>query len=189
MPAPVPATPSGAPGARGSRWPLYAGIAGVLAAVGIVVGIFAKSQPSAAVQTPSLKAEVVAPQAAPEVAAPTAPTSAAPAAPAAKQVMLAAEPIDAHVFRDAEDLGQSPVMIQVEDGQAVNLEIRREGYKPEKVTLDGTKTREIVKLEKIARAGAVYHAPPVKKAEPAPAPAKKPKPAIGGSEIVNPWGN
>src|SRR3954471_20138727 len=36
MPAPVPATPSVAPGAGGSRWPLYAGIAGVLAAIAIV---------------------------------------------------------------------------------------------------------------------------------------------------------
>ena len=189
MPAPVPATPSSAPGARGSRWPLYAGIAGVLAAVAIVVGIFAKSQPSAAVQTPAFKAEVATPKAATEPAAATAAGSATPPAPSSKQVMLAAEPIDAHVFRDAQDLGQSPVMIPVEDGQAVSLEIRRDGYKSEKITLDGSKTREIVKLDKIARGGAAYHAPPPKKAEPTAAPTKKPKPAIGGSEIVNPWGN
>src|SRR3954469_2013420 len=53
MPAPVPATPSHAPGGRGSRWPLYGGIAGVLAAIAIVVGIFAKSQSSSALQTPA----------------------------------------------------------------------------------------------------------------------------------------
>ena len=189
MPAPVPATPPDAHGGHGSRWPLYAGIAGVLAAVGIVVAIFAKSQPSAAVQNPPALAAEVAPQAAPEVAAPAALPSAAPIAAAAKQVMLVAEPINAHVYRDEKDLGQSPVMISVKDGQPVELEIRREGYKPEQITLDGTKARELVKLDKIARAGAVYHAPPAKKAEPAIVPTKKPRPAIGGSEIVNPWGN
>jgi eukaryotic-like serine/threonine-protein kinase len=190
MPAPVPATPSHAPRAGGNRWPLYGGIAGVLAAIAIVVGIFAKSQSSAAVQTP------VAATAEPAVAKPAEPApalTAAPAptaaAPAAKQVLLAAEPIDAHVFRDAEDLGQSPVMLSIEEGKPLALEIRRDGYKPEKITLDGSNPREIVKLDKIARASAVYRPPP-KKTEPATTPVtKKPKAAIGGSEIVNPWGN
>jgi eukaryotic-like serine/threonine-protein kinase len=187
MPAPVPATPSRAPG--GNRWPLYGGIAGVLAAIAIVVGIFAKSQSSAAVQAPpALTAEpTAAATAVPTAAVTAAPT--VPAAPTGKQVMLAAEPIDAHVFRDAEDLGQSPVMLTVENGKPQVLEIRRDGYKPEKISIDGSNAREIVKLEKVARAGAVYR-PPAKKAEPAAQPAaKKPKAAIGGSEIVNPWGN
>ena len=186
MPAPVPATPSESRG-KGSRWPLYAGLAGVLAAIAIVVGIFAKSQPSAAVQPPTpVAAEPARPV--PAEPAPLAAT-AAPAPVAAKQVMLAAEPIDAHVFQGTEDLGQSPVAISVAEGKSVDLEIRRDGYKSEKVTLDGTKTREIVKLDKVPRAGGVYRPPPAKKAEPAAATPKKPKSAIGGSEIVNPWGN
>ncbi|HYQ03140.1 MAG TPA: serine/threonine-protein kinase [Polyangiaceae bacterium] len=196
MPQPVPATPSLHPRARRSRWPVYAGVAGVLAAIGIVVGIFAKSGSSAALQTSqtSLTAENTANKAIdPSAAALAAP--AAPAAPAvaSKQVLLAAVPIDAHVFRDAEDLGQSPVMVTVDDGHTVDLEIRREGYATSKVTLDGSKTREVVKLDKaIARAGAaVYHPPPqpvAKKADASP-PVRKPKSSIGGSEIVNPWGN
>src|SRR4051812_7837576 len=115
MPQPVPATPSQPLGAQRSRWPLYAGVAGVLAAIGIVVGIFAKSQSSAAVQTPqtALTAEgslgkAVEPNAA-VVAALARPAAAVPS----KQVLLAAVPIDAHVFRNAEDLGQSPVMVAV----------------------------------------------------------------------------
>ena len=187
MPQPVPATPSQAPDA-GSRWPVYAGVAGVLAAIAIVVGIFAKSHTSAAVQAPPppvVAAEAPAAKPA-ETTAAAAPSETA-AAPAGKQVLLAAEPIDAHVFRDTEDLGQSPVVLTVEDGKPVNLEIRRDGFKPEKITIDGSSAREIVKL-KPARAGYVYHAP-AKKADPAAAPAKKPKAAIGGSEIVNPWGN
>ena len=185
MPAPVPATPSQPPGAPGNRWPLYGGIAGVLAAIGIVVAIFAKSHTSAAVQTPTAVAAEPAEKPAdpsPAVSAGATPPS---AAPSATQVLLAAEPIDAHVFRDDTDLGQSPVMLAVEAGKPVALEIRRAGYKPEKITLDGSNTREIVKLEKLTRAGAAYHAP-TKKAEPSVAP-KRPKSSIGGSEIVNPW--
>lgn len=192
MPQPVPATPSQSPRAHRSRWPLYAGVAGVLAAIGIVVGIFAKSQSSAALQTAqaTLAAEgspskAVDPNAAAVVAA-----KATPSAPAvsSKQVLLAAVPIDAHVFRDTEDLGQSPVMVAVEDGHSVELEIRRDGYKTDKVTLDGSSTREVVKLDKLARVGATYRPVASKKPEPS-APTKKPKSAIGGSEIVNPWGN
>jgi len=195
MPQPVPATPSQPPSARGSRWPLYAGVAGVLAAVGIVVGIFANSQSSSAVQTPSaaLAAENPPSKAAdsntPSAPAAAAAAIAAPAAPAvtSKQVLLAAEPIDAHVFRGTEDLGQSPVMIAVESGQSIELEIRRDGYKSDKITLDGSSTREVVRLSKVARAGVTYRPPStVKKSETVSPPPKK-KSTIGGSEIVNPW--
>jgi len=188
MPQPVPAMPSHSPRRRG-RWPLYAGVAGVLAAIGIVVGIFAKSQSSAALQTPATAAtsDSTATKADPNSALVPASTPTAPAV-TSKQVMLAAVPIDAHVFRDSEDLGQSPVLVAVEEGRAVELEIRREGYKTDKITLDGSKTREVVKLDRITRAGAVYRPTTAKKPE-ASTPTKKPKSAIGGSEIVNPWGN
>ena len=189
MPQPVPATPSQPPGAHRSRWPLYAGVAGVLAAIGIVVGIFAKSQSSAAVQTPesSLTTEGTLGKAVDPNAA-VVPALGRPAAPAVagKQVLLAAVPIDAHVFRNTEDLGQSPVMVAVEEGQSVELEIRREGYKTDKITLDGTKTREVVKLDKVARAGAAYRPTASKKAEPS-GPPKKSKSGISGVDPVDPW--
>jgi len=187
MPQPVPATPSQPPRARRSRIPLYAGIAGVLAAIAIVVAIFAKSQSSSALQTQqtSINAEDK-PNRPADTNAATVPASATAAASPAKQVLLAAVPIDAHVFRNAEDLGQSPVMIAVEDGQSIELEIKREGYKTDKITLDGSKTREVVKLDKLSRAGAVYHPPTAKQVD-APVAAKKPKASIGGSDIVDPW--
>ncbi|HYQ46171.1 MAG TPA: serine/threonine-protein kinase [Polyangiaceae bacterium] len=189
MPQPVPATPSQPPRARRSRLPLYAGIAGVLAAICIVVAIFAKSQSSSALQTPQTTVDAEGkPSKAVDSNAATVPASATTAAPSTtKQVLLAAVPIDAHVFRNAEDLGQSPVMIAVEDGQSVELEIKRDGYKPDKITLDGSKTREVVKLDKLARAGTVYHAPPIAKQAEATTVTKKPKAAIGGSDIVDPW--
>lgn len=188
MPQPVPATPSQPPRARRSRIPLYAGIAGVLAAIGIVVAIFAKSQSSSALQTPqtAIDAEGKSSKPADTNAAIVPPSATSAAASPAKQVLLAAVPIDAHVFRNAEDLGQSPVMIAVEDGQPVELEIKRDGYKTDKITLDGSKTREVVKLEKLSRAGAVYRAPTAKQVE-APVAAKKAKAPIGGSDIVDPW--
>jgi len=190
MPQPVPATPSHSPGARGSRWPLYAGVAGVLAAIGIVVGIFAKSQSSAALQArqPPVTAEGTRNQPAdPSPAIIAASATASAASSTSKQVLLAAIPIDAHVFRNTEDLGQSPVMVAVADGQSVELEIRRDGYKTDKITLDGTKTREVVTLDKVARAGAVYH-PPVAPRVESGAAAKKPKSAAGHREIEDPWG-
>ena len=50
MPAPVPATPSRA---GKSQWPLFAGAAGVVAAVGMVVAIFTRSAASPASQPPA----------------------------------------------------------------------------------------------------------------------------------------
>jgi len=189
MPAPVPATPSVPPGAGGNRFALYAGLAGVVAAIAIVVGIFANSHTSAAVPAPpSATAEAPVAESTATVAARTPPTVASPST----QVALAAVPFDSHVFRGTEDLGQSPVMIAVESGKAVELEIRHAGYKPEKITLDGKKTREVVQLEKAGRPGVVTARPAAPAARPkaeSGTPAKKPKSGIGGSEIVNPWGN
>jgi serine/threonine-protein kinase len=187
MPQPVPAMPSRPSGARRSRWPLYAGVAGVLAAIGIVIGIFAKSQSSAALQSPQSALSAEGTPKAGDANAAVMPAASKPAV-ASKQVLLAAVPIDAHVFRNAEDLGQSPVMVAVEQGQTVELEIRRDGYKTDKIMLDGSSTREVVKLDKLTRTGVVYRPTASKKAE-SSVPTKKPKSAIGGSEIVNPWGN
>src|SRR5450432_2048881 len=194
MPAPIPATPSSHPGPNRSRWPLYAGIAGVLAAIGIVVGIFANSHSSSATPTASaiVQPEPVAAAAkSAEPAAAVAPATSAQASDVvvSKQVVLATEPIDAHIFRDGTDLGQSPVAVSVDEGKTVELEIQRDGFKPDKITLDGSKTREVVKLEKLARGAAPMRPVPKAKPEPASAAPKKPKASIGGSEIVNPWGN
>src|SRR5450432_1318913 len=146
MPAPIPATPSSHPGPNRSRWPLYAGIAGVLAAIAIVVGIFGSSHSSSATPTATPSAAVAPEPALPKPVEPAVPSAAAPNANGggvSKQVVLATEPFDAHIFRGEEDLGQSPVVISVDEGKTVELDIRRDGYKPDKITLDGTKTREV----------------------------------------------
>ncbi|MFZ5897186.1 MAG: serine/threonine-protein kinase [Myxococcota bacterium] len=186
MPAPMPASPLSVP--TKSRWPLAAGVAGVVAAVSIVVAIFANSNKSDA--APALaapeKPSVAAPE--PPKSEPVAPSAVA-AAPSVKSVALAVEPLDAHVFRGSSDLGPSPVMIDVPIGGHVDLEIRRAGYKPGKVTLDGSEARKIVSLDRIPGRTAPRSVAAAKtEKSTAPAPAKK-RPSVGGGDIVNPWGN
>ncbi|MGC4091925.1 MAG: serine/threonine-protein kinase [Polyangiaceae bacterium] len=184
MPAPMPASPLSVP--TKSRWPLVAGLAGVGAAVVLVLAIFAKSNASTA--APS----AVAPEKPPVVAAPTpveAPAVPAPvaAAPTSKSVALAVEPIDAHVFNGSTDLGTSPVMVDVPNGKTLELEVRRAGYKTGKVFLDGSEARKVLSLDRIpGRAAPRVPAKPDKPATPS-TPAKK-KPSVGGGDIVNPWG-
>jgi serine/threonine-protein kinase len=161
-----------------SRFPLYAGIAGVGTAVAIVVAIFAKSTSSTASQA--------APQGAP----------ASTAAAQITQVAVAVQPFDAHIFRGTEDLGTPPVLVPVEAGSKVTIEVRRDGYRAEKLELDGSTTKRWVKLEAEGAAktpaGATAAAKP---SRPKPAPQRpepkpekpKPKPSLGGGEIVNPW--
>jgi serine/threonine-protein kinase len=189
MPAPVPATPAGLLRERG-RWPLYAGIAGVGAAVAIVVAIFATGSSSdASTQPPA------APTAAPETTA-KAPAP-QPQAAASKDVAIAIEPIDAHVWLGDKDLGASPVFVEVKDGQTLAVEVRREGFKSQTLVLDGKEPKRSVKLER--QPGAKLGRPvpkgvadptPVATPQPTPQPQPKPKskPAMGGGEIVNPWG-
>jgi serine/threonine-protein kinase len=187
MPAPMPATPESPPRKK-SHWPLTAGIAGVVAAVGLVVAIFAKSNKSDASLAPSAETAARAPTAAaPPTPAPTEAPKAAPAVPS-KEVVVAVDPLDAHVFRGNIDLGMSPVRLDVPVGQKVQLEVRFAGYKSQALSLDGSEGRKTVVLEPVAKA-ATYRPPAEAKGGAAPAatpPAKK-KSTLGGGEIVNPW--
>ncbi|MGE3670835.1 MAG: hypothetical protein AB7K71_14305, partial [Polyangiaceae bacterium] len=66
---------------------------------------------------------------------------------------------------------------------------RAEGYKSQKLTLDGKEPRQSIKLEKEAKAVGFARpaSKPAAKPEGKPQPKPKPKPQIGGSDIVNPW--
>ncbi|HMJ10410.1 MAG TPA: serine/threonine-protein kinase [Polyangiaceae bacterium] len=188
MPAPMPATP-GTPRRPRTAWPLYAGAAGVAVAVGAVVAIFVSSASSTATPQPET---TPAP-----AAAPAAEALDSPGAPVVlpkddfavmRQVALAVEPLDARVFRGGQDLGTSPVVIEVEEGKIVNIEIRRDGYKTRVVKLDGTTPKASVKLERTATATRWPRARPAEKPRgQAPAAKSKPKSNLGGGEIVNPW--
>ena len=182
MPGPLPASPLTVP--KKSSWPLIAGLAGVAAAVGIVVAIFANSNKSDASTAHATADKPVLAQEAPKPAA----ANAGAAAPAVRNVALAVEPLDAHVFNGTTDLGTSPVMIDVPVGGQVELSIRRAGYKTGKVTLDGSEARKVVSLDKIG-SRAVPHTVAAAKTEKPATPAPKKRASVGGGDIVNPWAN
>jgi serine/threonine-protein kinase len=177
MPAPVPATPIQHSARK--RWGVYAGVAGVTAAIMIVVGIFAKSSSSTASDAPKAitlaPTNVVEPPKPPEIAAPPIEV---------KRVLFASEPLDSHVFQNGQDLGAPPLTVDVPSGQKVTVEVRREGFKPQTLTIDGSEAKMKVKLDKLA--AAPRPGPPRRPSEATPRPAS-PSSTIGGGEIVNPW--
>jgi tRNA A-37 threonylcarbamoyl transferase component Bud32 len=176
MPPPVPATPAGVPRAR---WGLYAGIAGIATAIGIVGLILIRSATTTAnpppgglvtgatngVSSGAITAQTAAPAPLPNV----------PPPPASKQVLLTVEPSDAKVTRDGKDLGSVPIAIDVADGEKATLIITRGGYKSQTITLDGTEPKKLVKLASAASA-------PAKPAPPKPGP----KPSMG-SDFQDPF--
>jgi serine/threonine-protein kinase len=181
MPVPVPATPGGAPKSRSA---LIAGIAGVLVAVGLVVAIFARSESSPA--SPPVPGTVA-----------QKPIAEAPPASAAindiivsSGVNVAADPLDAEGWKGDQNLGSSPVIVDVPEGTPVAIEIRKVGYITKKLVLDGREKKVTVLLARERAAGAAPVARP-KPGRPAPAaeppPKQKPKSSSGGGEIVNPW--
>ena len=180
MPEPVPASPASSPRQK-SKWPLIAGLTGVAAAIAIVGAIFAKSSQSSAT-----------PDQAKAAAAPT--TAAAPLPPqepltVTRQVALAVVPQEAHVYLGDKDLGTSPVLLEVEEGKALALSVRMDGYKELVLNIDGSQPRETAKLERLPSRPVAGGARPVAKKVPDAKPEAKPKkkPGIGGGEIVNPW--
>jgi hypothetical protein len=146
---------------RKHAWLVYTGVAGLLAAVAILSAIVAQNvQGGEAGSVRKSKAK-------PELSAESATindTSAASNRPpersieetTVRQVVLATEPLDALVYLDGKNIGSSPVVVDVVDGQKAKLEIRRSGYRSKEVTIDGTEGRLSVRLEK---AGSVRSAP------------------------------
>jgi serine/threonine protein kinase len=188
----LPGRASSTPGNRSSqrRWPIIAALAAIAAAVGMLVAMYGKSNQSDAHSVPSapltLPVELAA--ALPTPKAEPRPEAAALAA-TAKEVMLATDPLEAHVFQGSNDLGPSPLKITVQPGNAVDLEIRMPGYKPRRLLLDGTEERMVVELERAGRvANSVRPLPkkPQDKASPTTATSKA---TPGNSGIVDPWKN
>ncbi|MEZ4226452.1 MAG: serine/threonine-protein kinase [Polyangiaceae bacterium] len=64
-------------------------------------------------------------------------------------VALVMSPLDARVFIDGKDLGSMPVSVDVPEGEIVSVEIKRNGYFPRKVKLDGSKQKKLVRLAPI----------------------------------------
>ena len=126
MAAPIPATPRPRPR---TPWSLYAGGAAILVACGLVLGVLVQGSRSYAATGDGAM-----------------PPPGETVAPLPEQVVFSVEPLDAHVFQRGIDLGAGPFLFQVPAGHPMVLEVRREGYKTRRVTLDGSQTRLGVKL-------------------------------------------
>jgi hypothetical protein len=151
--------------------------------VGLVVAIFTHSEtspassPTAAAPAPAAETPAPAPEASNDIIV-------------SAGVAVAADPLDAEVWKGNQNLGSSPVIVDVPEGTPVAIEIRRTGYLTKKLILDGREKKVTVKLDKeraVTQAGVARPKPgrPAPAAEPAPKP--KPKTSSGGGEIVNPW--
>jgi eukaryotic-like serine/threonine-protein kinase len=141
---------------RRHNWLLYTGVAGVLAAVAIVAALFAQGSLSDAARAGRHRTrplDTAAPSIASSHSSETPSDSNVTVSPTDEtttvhQVVLATEPIDAQVFLDGKNIGSSPVLVDVVDGQTARLEIRRAGYKSREVTVNGTEGRLSVKLDR-----------------------------------------
>jgi serine/threonine-protein kinase len=66
-----------------------------------------------------------------------------------RAVALVFSPIDAEVFQDGKSLGGMPLTVPVAKDEVVTVEIRRDGFYPAKVQLDGSRPVVISKLTPI----------------------------------------
>lgn len=62
------------------------------------------------------------------------------------KVAVVLSPIDAHVFLGGKDLGTMPVDVPVKRGAKVEVEVKRDGYWPRKLTLDSEKAKVTIRL-------------------------------------------
>jgi eukaryotic-like serine/threonine-protein kinase len=180
------------PAATPSRAPIYGGVAAVVA---LALGLAAWAGSSSEEAGPAEVGEVAvapasSPGSAPSGALPEAeaPAEVVVAEPAVtSQVIVAVEPLAAHVFRGDEDLGTSPVVVEVPEGQILELEVRHDGYVEQTLSVDGSDPKVTVELKAEKRAPARRPASVTASPAPRPKPGPQPKPKIGGGEIVNPW--
>ncbi|HVU03877.1 MAG TPA: serine/threonine-protein kinase [Polyangiaceae bacterium] len=69
--------------------------------------------------------------------------------PLGRSVALVFSPIDGEVFRDGRSLGGMPVTVQLSPNEVATVEVRREGFYPETVRLDGSRSVVVVRLSPI----------------------------------------
>jgi serine/threonine-protein kinase len=119
----------------------------------------------------------------PQPAAPAPAPTGQPGKPATtRQVLIASTPGDARIFRGDQDLGTSPIGIDVPHGDRVELTLKAAGYKDARVIIDGSEPRQQIQLERIAAKPKAVKPPAA-----APKPTTVKRPALG-SDIVDPWG-
>ncbi|MCE9625141.1 MAG: serine/threonine protein kinase [Deltaproteobacteria bacterium] len=159
------------------RLPIYAGLGG-LGGLAIFTAVFlgaGKSQDDK--KTPPANDDFPKPNKITVTDAPPAPTT--------KHIALRIDPEDAHAYKGDEDLGVSEVLLELKQGETVELEIRREGYKTKKIKLDGSQEKSAVRLEKEA-SPKPSGKPPAKNSGGNSSTPIKPKP-VPSDGVVSPW--
>ncbi|MDL1872501.1 hypothetical protein FBR05_09860 [Deltaproteobacteria bacterium PRO3] len=157
------------------HWPIFAGI-GIGGASALAAAFYALSRSNGVTAQPTA---VPPPDDKPKPDA--APVDTAPTVTSLKrQVEVNVDPVDARVFRNGEDLGNNVVKVEMDPGQKVELEVKRDGYKSRKITLDGLEESVTVKLEKEK---AVRPRP---SGNPSGSGKPKTKPTNSG-EVISPW--
>ena len=175
-------TPSGARGKKRRLAWLGAGVV-----VALVAGAAVLTRKPSAPKAPPAEPVALAP-APPKIAEPKVePIAPATPGPALRQVLLATEPVAAEIFKGTENLGTSPVSVQVPEGQSVELTIKANGFKDTRVIVDGSDPSQSIKLESLTGARGKPQKPVPQKGVPAPAKPGSKRPALGGGEIIDPW--
>lgn len=159
------------------RWPLYAGIG--IGGASILGSVFYAMSKSQAVAPQPVKSQGPDDKSKPDAA----PVATTPTSPPKRSVEISVDPVDAHVFRNGEDLGSNLVRIEIDPGKKVEVEVKREGYKSRKITLDGLEESVSIKLDKEKSNGK-----PRPSGGPAVAPTVKTKPnPTNSGEVISPW--
>ncbi len=170
---------------EGSNLPLYL-VIGAAAALLTGAVVWALAAPSDA---PPLEPEPLVAQESPGKIEPVPQPDVAPApstqpeaeTPDKVRVVIAVDPLDAHVFDGDTDLGASPIVVEVGESP-LNLTVKKKGYEDHALSVDGKEEKISLPLKKIIKRPSTHLAPRLK-----PTPAPKPKSKLGDDGLVNPW--
>ncbi|MDX1386334.1 MAG: serine/threonine-protein kinase [bacterium] len=165
-------------------WGVIGGVSGLLAMGGL--GWYLLRKDETPVETPA--GPSTQPTEVPEATIPPQPTVAIEDLPRAshpmQKVIISVEPLHAKIFVDGEFFGNSPVSIEIPEGENVEVQIKKKGYVSKKLTLDSSKEKISVKLQRISRPPLPVNPPQ----PPAPRPTTpKPPPPKKDDGVVNPW--
>ena len=183
----LPATPPAGPRRRASTM-LWAS----LVVVGVAVAAFFVLRQSLGTNAQEASAAAPMPSAAPSPPASPATSSGAPVP--TRDVAVAAEPSDGAYAIVAGERRDLPTVVRVPEGQSVSVEVGRDGFEPQTITLDGAAASKLVKLTKLASASssASAKAPTVRSTATVPVPTIKKTttkpPSTNKDGVVNPWG-
>jgi tRNA A-37 threonylcarbamoyl transferase component Bud32 len=155
-PVAIGAEPAGAASTKKTPWPLYAGIAGVVVAVGVTAAVLIGPGKSGA-NTSTVAARETAPTAATSAADKPATSATAASGPAAsasveakktRPILVSTPAANAKVYLGDQLLGDEPLNVDLEEGATKELTLKAPGFKDKTIKLDGSTPAKLsVKLD------------------------------------------